>query len=228
MQPYFFPYIGYFQLINSVDEFIIYDNIQYTKKGWINRNRILVNGSDKLITLPIKKDSDYLDVVQRELASSWKSDRQKMLNLIKVAYLKAPFYKQAYELIEQCLATADYNLFDFIYNSLQKVNDYIGITTPMIKSSTINIDHTLKSEQKVMALCKESGAAVYINAIGGGHLYDKDRFKQQGLELNFIKSNPIKYTQFNNEFVSWLSIVNVLMFNSPIRIKEFVDSYTLI
>jgi hypothetical protein len=229
MQPYFFPYVGYFQLINSVDEFIIYDNIQYTKKGWINRNRILVNGSDKLITLPIKKESDYLDVVQRELADSWNNDRQKILNIIKTSYYRAPFFKPVYELIEQCLITTEHNLFNFIYNSLERVNEYIGITTiPMIKSSTINIDHTLKSEQKVIALCKERGATIYINAIGGVHLYDKDRFKQHGLELNFIKSNPIIYNQFNNEFIPWLSIIDVLMFNSLETINNFVNSYTLI
>ena len=82
MQPYFFPYIGYFQLIKSVDEFVIYDNIQYTKKGWINRNRILVNGTDYLISLPLKKDSDYLNVVDRQLAESWEKDRTKLLTLI--------------------------------------------------------------------------------------------------------------------------------------------------
>ena len=228
MQPYFMPYIGYFQLINAVDTFVIYDNIQYTKKGWINRNRILVNGSDKLVTLPIKKDSDYLDVVQRELANSWENDRHKMLNVIKTSYHKAPFFEQAYELLQQCIITTELNLFNFIYSSLEKINKYIGITTPMIKSSGISIDHTLKSEQKVMALSEECGATTYINAIGGVHLYDKDRFKQRGLELNFIKSNPIVYKQFNNEFVPWLSIIDVLMFNSPEAINEFINSYTLI
>lgn len=228
MQPYFFPYIGYFQLINLVDEFIIYDNIQYTKKGWINRNRILVNGSDKLVTLSIKKDSDYLDVVQRELANSWENDRQKILNLIKTSYYRAPFFEQTYDLIKQCLFTTEYNLFEFICNSLQNVNNYLNITTPMVKSSSIEIDHTLKSEQKVIALCKKREATTYINAIGGVNLYDKDRFKQQGLKLNFIKSNPITYKQFNNQFVPWLSIIDVLMFNSPEKIKEFINSYTLI
>jgi len=227
MQPYFFPYIGYFQLINSVDEFIIYDNIQYTKKGWINRNRILVNGSDKLITLPIKKDSDYLNVVERELASSWDTDRQKLLNVIKTSYHKAPFFKEAYALVEQCLMTTESNLFNFIYNSLEKINSYMGITTPMIKSSSVDIDHALKSEQKVIALCKKRAATTYINAIGGVHLYDKDRFKQQGLNLYFIKSDPVTYNQHNSNFVPWLSIVDILMFNSKESVAGYLNSYTL-
>ena len=99
MQPYFMPYIGYFQLINSVDKFIIYDNIQYTKKGWINRNRILVNGKDQLITLPIKKDSDYLDVIERELSESWDKDKNKMLNVIKSSYSKSPYFQEVFSLI---------------------------------------------------------------------------------------------------------------------------------
>ncbi len=78
MQPYFFPYIGYFQLINTVDEFVVYDNIEFTKKGWINRNRILVNGKDEYITLPIKKDSDFLHVKDRFLAETWSKDSAKM------------------------------------------------------------------------------------------------------------------------------------------------------
>jgi hypothetical protein len=228
MQPYFFPYIGYFQLIKSVDEFIIYDNIQYTKKGWINRNRILVNGTDKLVTLSIKKDSDYLDIMYRELSNSWESDRQKILNLIKTSYYRAPFFEQTYDLIKQCLFITECNLFGFIYNILQNINNHLSITTPIIKSSDIEIDHTLKSEQKVIALCKKREATTYINAIGGVGLYDKDRFKQCGLELNFIKSNPITYKQFNNKFIPWLSIIDVLMFNSPEIIKEYINSYTLI
>ena len=115
MQPYFMPYIGYFQLINSVDQFIIYDNIQYTKKGWINRNRILANGKDQLITLPIKKDSDYLDVVKRELSESWGKDKNKMINMIKSSYGKAPHFEETFELISKCLNNPEENLFKFIY-----------------------------------------------------------------------------------------------------------------
>jgi hypothetical protein len=228
MQPYFMPYIGYFQLINSVDKFVIYDNIQYTKKGWINRNRILANGKDQLITLPIKKDSDYLNVVERELSESWGKDKIKMLNVIKSSYIKAPYFQETFELISKCLNNPEVNLFRFIYDSIVLINSYLEIKTPIIISSTIETDHTLKSQDKVLSLCKEQNADVYINSIGGVELYDKKVFKQNNIELNFIKSNPLQYKQFNNEFVSWLSIIDIMMFNSKEQIKEYLNSYTLI
>ncbi len=228
MQPYFMPYIGYFQLMNSVDKFIIYDNIQYTKKGWINRNRILVNGKDQLITLPIKKDSDYLNIVERDLSEPRDKDKSKMLNVIKASYNKAPYFQETFELISKCLNNPEVNLFRFIYDSIVLINSYLEIKTPIIISSTIETDHTLKSQDKVLSLCKEQNADVYINSIGGVELYDKKVFKQNNIELNFIKSNPLQYKQFNNEFVSWLSIIDIMMFNSKEQIKEYLNSYTLI
>jgi hypothetical protein len=228
MQPYFMPYIGYFQLINSVDRFVIYDNIQYTKKGWINRNRILVNGKDQLITLPIKKDSDYLNVVERELSESWEKDKNKMLNVIKSSYSKAPYFKESFDLISKCLNNPEDNLFRFIYDSIILINDYLEIKTPLVISSTIDTDHTLKSQDKVLAICKERNATQYINSIGGVELYNKEIFKQNNIELNFIKSNLIQYKQFNNEFIPWLSIIDVLMFNSKEEINKYLNEYTLI
>jgi hypothetical protein len=228
MQPYFFPYIGYFQLINSVDKFIIYDNIQYTKKGWINRNRILVNKKDQLITLPIRKDSDYLNIIERELSESWEIDKNKMLNVIKSSYNKAPYFQDTFELISKCLNNPETNLFKFIYDSIISINNYLEIKTPIIISSTVDIDHTLKSQDKVLSLCKKQNTDTYINSIGGVELYDKETFKKNNIELNFIKSNPIQYKQFNNEFISWLSMIDVMMFNSKQQIKEYLNNYTLI
>jgi len=148
MQPYFFPYIGYFQLMNAVDEFVVYDNIEFTKKGWINRNRILANGKDYFVTIPLKKDSDYLDVRDRCLADSWPSGRTKMLNRMKEAYRKAPQFDVVYPVIERCLHFEDANLFNFIFYTLTQVKAYLDINTSFIKSSTIPIDHTLKAEKK--------------------------------------------------------------------------------
>lgn len=228
MQPYFMPYIGYFQLINSVDEFVIYDNIQYTKKGFINRNRILSNGTDQLFSLPLKKDSDYLNVVERELSGSWEKDKNKILNTIKSSYSKAPYFKQSFDLISKCLDNPEVNLFRFIYDSIVLINEYLDIKTKVRISSTIDTDHTLKSQDKVLVICKERNATQYINSIGGVELYNKETFKQNNIELNFIKSNPIQYKQFNNEFIPWLSIIDVLMFNSKEQIKEYLNNYTLI
>ena len=228
MQPYFMAYIGYYQLINSVDKFIIYDNIQYTKKGWINRNRILCENKDRLISLPIKKDSDYLNIDKRKLSDTWTSDKIKMLNVIKASYSKSPYFSDVYPLITKCINNSETNLFKFIYDSIIIINDYLDIKTQMIISSTLDIDHNLKSQDKVLALCLNQNADIYINSFGGVELYDKKTFKEHNIELNFIKSNPINYKQFNNEFTPWLSILDVLMFNSKEEIKNYLNEYTLV
>ena len=213
MQPYLFPYIGYFQLMNAVDEFVVYDNIEYTKKGWINRNRILINGRDEYISLPLKKDSDYLDVKDRFLAETWAQDRIKMLNKIKEVYRKAPQFKNVFPLIESCLMYDDRNLFGFVFHSIEQLKLFLNIKARLIVSSSIAIDHTLKAEQKVLAICKELKAEEYINPIGGMELYSKNYFYEQGIHLKFIKSGEFLYPQFSNEFIPWLSIIDVLMFN---------------
>lgn len=228
MQPYFLSYIGYFQLINAVDEFIIYDNIEFTKKGWINRNRILVNGIDAIISLPLKKDSDFLHVNERYLADNWEVERIKMLNRISESYRKAPYFNKIYPILEKCIMYDDRNLFNFILNSLQYLMQYLSINTKLIVSSSIPINHQLKSAEKVKAICNLRGAETYINPIGGIELYDKDDFKKNNLELKFIRSNNINYNQFNNEFIPWLSIIDVMMFNSLNEIKSYMSKYELI
>ena len=139
MQPYFFPYIGYFQLIAAVDVFIIYDNIKYAKKGWINRNRILQNGKDVMFSLPLKKGADSLDVCQRELAPEF--NRDKLLNQIKGAYQCAPFFTQTFPLIELVALYDEANLFRFLHHSIVKICGHLGITTRINISSSITIDH---------------------------------------------------------------------------------------
>lgn len=227
MQPYFFPYIGYFQLMQAADEFVVYDNIQFSKKGWINRNRILVNGADAYITLPLKKDSDFLDVKDRYLSDDWPQERKKMLNRITESYRKAPQFAEVFPLIENALLHEDRNLFGFILNSLRLTCHYLEIKTPLITSSTIPIDHSLKSDKKVIALCQARQADVYINPIGGVELYDKNEFKNEGIELKFLKADNISYAQLKNEFVPFLSIIDVLMFNSkPEVIRHLQSSFS--
>ncbi len=223
MQPYFFPYIGYFQLIASVDTFIVYDNIKYTKKGWINRNRILQNGRDMIISLPLKTDSDYLDIVDRELAFGF--NRDKLINQIKGAYRHAPYFQQTFPLVESLLRHDEVNLFRFLYNVVVRTCEHLGITTTIRISSNIDIDHSLKNQDKVLALCAAVGAHTYVNAIGGSALYSKQTFRAQGIELAFIQSRPFEYPQFDNVFVPWLSIIDVMMFNAVPEIYACVSGH---
>ncbi|MEK7412351.1 MAG: WbqC family protein [Planctomycetota bacterium] len=227
MQPYILPYIGYFQLIRSVDTFVVYDNIKYTKKGWINRNRFLRDGQDILFSLPLTKASDFLDIREREISEAF--DRKQLLDQIANAYRKAPYGKSALGLLETILACEDRNLFRFLLHSLQKTCDHLGITTKFVISSTLEIDHELKSEQKVLAICKALRASHYINAIGGQELYAKEQFTAEGLTLSFIKSRPIEYAQLGQPFVPWLSILDVIAFNAPDAITGFLtEQYDLI
>jgi hypothetical protein len=225
MQPYFLPYIGYFQLIHAVDVFVIYDNIKYTKKGWINRNRFLQNDKDEYFTLPIKKDSDYLNIKDRCISTSF--DRNKILNQIRSFYKKAPLYNTVFPLFKTIIENQNLNLFDFIYFSIIQICQYLQIDTNIIKSSEITIDHTLHAEEKVMAICKCLGGHIYINPSGGTELYSKEQFKKNGISLNFIKSNEIQYKQYDNGFVPWLSILDVMMFNDKSKINKMLIDYTL-
>jgi hypothetical protein len=227
MQPYFFPYIGYFQLIAAVDLFVVYDNIKYTKKGWINRNRMLQNGKDVIFSLPLKSDSDFLDVRNRELAEDF--NRDKLLSQISGAYKRAPYFAETFPLIEQVVRHDERTLFKFLHHSIVRTCERLGISTEIRISSGIPIDHDLKNQDKVLALCKTVGASTYVNAIGGMGLYSQDAFREKGIELKFIQAKPFEYLQFGNEFVPWLSIVDVMMFNSIETIKEFLDlKYELI
>ena len=224
MQPYFMPYIGYFQLINAVDVFVLYDNIEYTKKGWINRNRILVNGKAEYISLPLKSDSNYLNVSSRYLSETWSKDKIKLLNKIKESYRKAPFYDSLMPLIEEILNFSNQNLFDFLRNSIQLICDFLGISTPIVKSSSLQYDNNLRSQDKVLAICKSLNASVYINPIGGIELYNKKDFSKNSIELSFLKTENIDYMQYNSEFVSFLSIIDVMMFNSIKNINDEIKS----
>ena len=228
MQPYIFPYIGYFQLISAADKFVVYDNIEYTKKGWINRNRILLNGTDYLFSLPLKKDSDFLHIDKRCLADNFAEHREKLKGQLKTAYAKSPEFTTIFPLIQECLDYNDHNLFWFIHHSLKKICDFLGITTEFVISSSLPINHTLKGEEKVLAICKAMKADMYINAIGGQQLYSRDTFLKENIELKFIKTGAIAYTQFSNEFVPFLSIIDVLMFNSREKVREYLREYTLI
>lgn len=227
MQPYLLPYIGYIQLIAAVDVFLIYDNIKYTKKGWINRNRMLSNGTDAMFSVPLKKDSDSLDVVERELSADF--NREKLLNQFKGAYANAPYFAQTFPLLERIVRNKENNLFRFIQSSIIDLCEHLDINTEIRISSQVDINHDLKSQDKVLALCEATGASTYYNAIGGMELYSADDFRSRGIDLKFIKSKPFTYMQLGNEFVPWLSIADVLMFNPLDTVRECIfNNYELI
>ena len=228
MQPYFFPYLGYFQLINEVDKFIIYDDVNYINKGWINRNNILVNDSPSLIQVPLKeasqnrliKDIFIVDEVK------WKG---KLLKTIYFNYKKAPFFNQIISLFEEVLLSDCQGISDLNYLSILKTCSYLNIDTELIRSSSIYGNSHLKGETRILDICIKERAHVYINPIGGQFLYDKIKFQEKGIVLKFINSIASPYNQNTDEFINYLSIIDTMMFCSSQEIKaNLLNEYKLI
>jgi hypothetical protein len=211
MQPYFFPYVGYFQLIGAVDLFIVYDNIKYTKKGWINRNRFLRDGEPCTFTLPLRQGSDTLDIRDRWLAEGF--ERDKLLRQWAGAYRRAPFVDEAMGVLEPVVRCPAANLFDFLHHSIVAVCAALGITTELLVSSGVSADHALKGEARVLSICRATGADLYLNPIGGVKLYEEAHFAERGVTLRFHALRPIRYTQGGSPWVPHLSIVDVLMYS---------------
>lgn len=229
MQPYLFPYIGYYQLINAVDKFIIYDDVNFIKQGWITRNAVLANGKSYLFSVPLENQSSFCKInetlINQKQYPIW---HKKFLKTIEQNYNKAPFFKEVFPIIKSIFDTDSITISVLATNSLKKVSEYIGITTVFEDSSAIYQNQDLSSQHRVLDICKKENANVYINPIGGLELYSKNDFLENTISLYFIKSKPIKYNQFNSEFVSGLSIIDVLMFNDVPTIKEFLANYELI
>ncbi len=227
MQPYFFPYIGYWQLLNLVDKYVIYDDVNFIKGGWINRNRILINGNASYFNVPMIGASSFKLINQVEVNND---DLlvSKNLRTIQEAYKKAPYYDDVYPLIEKILTYKSDNLANYIANSIKEICFYLNINTEIIMSSDLKKDTTLKGQDKVIAICKELDGKEYYNAIGGQELYSYDDFDKEGISLNFVKTLPIEYKQFKNEFIPNLSIIDVLMFNSKEQVKDYLNDFEII
>jgi len=224
MQPYIFPYIGYFQTIKAVDKYVIYDDVQFIKGGWINRNNILIGGEKVMFTISLIDASPNKLINQIEI----KDDCKKFLKTIAMAYSKAPHRDAVYPLIERICGFPDRNLARFAGNSIIQIASYLNINTNIVYSSSLTKDGSLKSAEKVIAICKELGCSMYINAIGGQELYDKKAFKENGIDLMFIKTKYVEYKQTKVQFVPFLSIIDILMFNSIEETNFLLDKYELI
>ncbi len=227
MQPYFFPYIGYWQLISAVDEFLIYDDVNFIKNGWINRNNILLNSSKHLITVPLNRVSPFLPIKQIRTVGN-KKNSEKLMRTIEQAYKKAPHYNEVVPIIQETIFYPSDKIADAIYYSIQKVSEYLGINTKFTLSSTLEKNNNLKGQDKVIHICKLLNTTDYINAIGGLELYDKESFAKEGISLHFLKTGEITYKQFGNEFVPWLSIIDILMFNDIQTVKSYLKVFTLV
>lgn len=224
MQPYFMPYIGYWQLMAAVDKYVVYDDVNYIKGGWVSRNNILMNGQAHLFTITLNGASPNKHFNEIEV----RDDFKKFRNMLQSCYSKAPYYKEIMPVLEQVFGYENRNLGAFLYHSYQEILDYLGIDTELILSSTIEKNNELRAGEKVKHICNLLDADAYYNAIGGQELYDVDDFAQSGITLKFVKTHPISYTQYKNDFVPNLSIIDVLMFNGKEGTNKLLKEFSLV
>lgn len=232
MQPYFFPYIGQFQIINAVERFIIVDELQYIKSGWMHRNRILNQNTDwQYIMMPVGKHRLALNTLIRDVFISegdqWK---KKILSQLIVYKKIAPFYHDIYNLLAECFETTEKNLARLNGFFFKKVCDYLEIPFKIEISSEMNFDYStvIDKEDRGIKMLQQLGASELINPPGGVELYSKENFSAHGLTISFLKPNLREYNQRRPEFQPGLSIIDVMMFNSKEEIGKMLNDYELL
>jgi hypothetical protein len=222
MQPYFFPYIGYFQLVAAVDRFVFYDDVNFIKNGWINRNRLYLGGAVRYITVPLSGASPFLKINQVDIqeGEGW---RRKLLESVRHSYSKAPYFAEVNALLSDVLLSQSQKISDMAKQSVIDVSNYLGLQTEFIHSSTGYQNQSLSGAARVLDICAHEQAREYHNPPGGRELYSEEEFAKQGLKLSFIEPKLPSYKQFSDEFQPGLSILDVLMFNSPETARSMVQ-----
>ena len=248
MQPYYFPYIGYFQAINAVDKYILYSNLTFIKEAWMNRNRIrLKNGKVQLVTMPLlhKSSNAMIYDVMIDNRFNW---CEKFLKTLCMNYKGARHFDETYQLIESLIAPKYEKLVDFNVATIRGISDYLEIKTEIESDNTRFLDmeeslsrieddysvfpylvtHPVRKVARVLEMCKRENCNDFINAIGGQVLYSKEEFKIYGIDLHFVQTNFVEYDQFGMPFQPGLSIIDVLMHNGKEGTKRLLNEYTLI
>lgn len=228
MQPYFFPYLGYWQLINAVDTYVVLDDVSFIKQGYINRNYILNNGNKQLLGIKVQKISSNKSIVEHELVEGdrW---RRKLLKTIRLSYSKAPFFNDVFPIVEKCILYPEKNLSKYLFYQIKTVSEFLDIETMLLRSSKLEMSHdNLTGQNRIISLCKRFGADTYINAIGGQELYSKTEFEQEDIDLKFLRMEEINYSQGSGNFVPNLSIIDILMYCGAVRTKEVLHNVSLL
>lgn len=210
MQPYFFPYLGYWQLLNFVDRFVFYDDVNYIKRGWINRNRILHSGGPGYITVPVRNASQNRAICELSIDESgeW---RDKMLRSISNTYRGSPFYAEVFPVVEEIINHRNNNLAGLLKHQVASMASFLEIGTALVDTSRDYGNSSLSGQHRIVDICKQEKAETYVNPEGGVALYDKRIFEAEGISLRFLKTNPICYRQRLADFFPNLSIIDVLM-----------------
>ena len=227
MQPYLFPYLGYFQLIAAVDEFVLGDDLQYVKESWINRNRVLINRREKMISFPLRKSGHLSRISEKYFADDFPKHRSSLLKQLRNAYANAPCFGEAFPLLTDLIDHDEMNMAKYAEHAIRGICGYLGITTAIRLSSSLGLGEFSDRQDRVVATVRSLGGATYVNPIGGVALYDPGYFTRHGLGLRFHRMDNIVYRQFGNPFVPSLSIIDVLMFNPKPKLERLLQCYSL-
>lgn len=212
--------------MNAVDRFVIYDDVYFIKGGWINRNRILVNGGAKYLTTPVHKQSQNSLIKDLRLLDDnvWRS---KLLRMLEFSYRKAPYYESVYPILREIIGSEETNLSIYLQTALNRLSSWLGIDTEFIVSSEKFNNNHLVGQERIIDICKAEKADIYLNLPGGMSLYDAKGFQNNSIELKFLCPLDICYRQFDKEFAPHLSIIDVIMFNGQSGTRKFLEDFTL-
>ena len=229
MQPYFFPYLGHFDLINMADMWIVYDVAQYIRHGWVNRNRVLHPASGwQYIVVPLKKHHYTTPIKQIEISSTadWKT---RIFRQMQHYSKDAPYYPQVIGFLEECLSDSESNLARLNTRIFRMVCQRLGVETPIHVFSEMNLamEPGKGAEDLALGICQAVGASEYINPTGGAALYSAKVFAERGIKLTIQSFTNMVYGCGRYRFEPALSVLDVMMWNSCEEIKRYLDTWRL-
>ncbi|WP_341959012.1 WbqC family protein [Pseudomonas sp. RC10] len=227
MQPYLFPYLGYFQLIAAADVFVLGDDLHYVRSGWVNRNRILHGDEARLISFPLKKDRFLLQINQRQLCEGFNEEAERLIRLITESYEHAPYFAQVMPLIERLIRFPQQNIALYAENALREMCAYLHIVTPIMRSSDLILGSPADKQERIIRIAHTFEATTFITPEGGSVVYDRDHFARNRLLVRFFRMGTVEYPQFGQPFVANLSIIDVLMFNCVEQVQHMLTQYQL-
>ena len=224
MQPYFFPYIGYFQLMHAVDCFVIFDDVQYIERGWVNRNLVRLDDRAIWLTLPVWKAARHLRINERSYALDDQT-RGDVLRRIQACYSRSSNHTEMGALVATIMESSESNVARFNGHLLRVIAGVLGIDCAIVYASETADCGTLRGVERILELCRVLGATHYVNAIGGKALYDEAAFSMQGIKLSFLSSKiepPIL-----REGPQHLSIIDTLMTHPVSTIRSMLTHHEL-
>ena len=225
MQPYLFPYIGYYQLVFAADKFVFFDDVNFRKKSYIQRNSILLDGEPCLFTLPVIAASQNKKIRDLEFSIEVGS----VLNKIRESYLNAPYFNQIFPMVEHVLGSKSRCLADVCEMSIREVFGLAGLSVEILRSSDLDYDREADAQGKILDIVKSLRGDLYLNPPGGRGLYSRGEFRENGIELYFLESVQTPYQQANlTGFVENLSVIDVLMWAGTEGLRERLDSHRLV